>query len=240
MFALCLSGMAAMAQSTRTIKGAVVDKDGNPLPGATVEATNGAESTVVDADGTFTLEVPRWLNTATAKYAGMKNKKMKVQDGDMIFRMNKFDSQWYVSVIGAKAGGQHLSAYGVGIMGGRLGNWGYYLKGMWVLNDNYSYDTAFPTITVGASKRIRNFMHAYAGVGYAKVNIEQKYIWPSGGDTYGGDTYGVDYNNDGVALEAGLLFTPVKRIIANVGITLNTDLDNHFNNLLHIGIGYVF
>ncbi|WP_417471148.1 carboxypeptidase-like regulatory domain-containing protein, partial [Leyella stercorea] len=42
-----------MAQSTRIIKGAVVDKNGNPLPGATVEATNGAESTTVDADGTF-------------------------------------------------------------------------------------------------------------------------------------------------------------------------------------------
>ena len=52
MLALALVSTAAMAQSTRIIKGAVVDKNGNPLQDETVEATNGEERTTEDADGT--------------------------------------------------------------------------------------------------------------------------------------------------------------------------------------------
>ena len=190
MFALCLSGMAAMAQSTRTIKGAVVDKDGNPLPGATVEATNGAESTVVDADGTFTLEVPRWLNTATAKYAGVKNKKMKVQDGDMIFRMKpKQDRTWMINGVGGYIGGGDLDGTIVfGAMGAYLNDWGGYLKLLFCVNEDFAERPAVPTVTAGVTKRLTNFMYAYAGAGYTPVNHDvywdtdyQKYL-PSSSD----------------------------------------------------------
>lgn len=88
MFA-CMLSMGAMAQATKTIKGAVIDKSGNPLPGATVEATGGAESVTTDADGTFTMEVPIWLKSVTAKYPGYKDQIQKVGYADIIFEMGK-------------------------------------------------------------------------------------------------------------------------------------------------------
>lgn len=87
MFA-CVLSMSAMAQATRTIKGAVIDRTGNPLPGATVEAKGGAESTTTDADGTFSMEVPIWLKSATAKYSGYKDQTKKVGMGDLLFEMS--------------------------------------------------------------------------------------------------------------------------------------------------------
>ncbi len=79
LFALLMAGMSltTMAQ-TRIVKGAVIDKDGNPLPGVKVEATNGAESTVTDADGTFELEVSQWLKSITVTYPGMKSHKQNL------------------------------------------------------------------------------------------------------------------------------------------------------------------
>ena len=232
MFALCLSGMAAMAQSTRTIKGAVVDKDGNPLPGATVEATNGAESTVVDADGTFTLEVPRWLNTATAKYAGMKNKKMKVQDGDMIFRMKpKQDRTWMINGVGGYIGGAELDgSFVFGAMGACLNDWGGYLKLLFCVNEDFAERPAVPTVTAGVTKRLTDFMYAYAGAGYTSVNYDEYEYGPSYGP----------YSCDGAALDVGVIFRPFKHLSVNAGFTYNTDFSEYSNYLGQLGVGYIF
>ena len=232
MFALCLSGMAAMAQSTRTIKGAVVDKDGNPLPGATVEATNGAESTVVDADGTFTLEVPRWLNTATAKYAGMKNKKMKVQDGDMIFRMKpKQDRTWMINGVGGYIGGAELDgSFVFGAMGAYLNDWGGYLKLLFCVNEDFAERPAVPTVTAGVTKRLTDFMYAYAGAGYTSVNYDEYEYGPSYGP----------YSCDGAALDVGVIFRPFKHLSVNAGFTYNTDFSEYSNYLGQLGVGYIF
>lgn len=56
--------------TTKIITGKVVDKTGEPLPGALVSATGGAETVATEADGTFTIEVPVWLKNLTASYAG--------------------------------------------------------------------------------------------------------------------------------------------------------------------------
>ena len=234
MFALCLSGMAAMAQSTRTIKGAVVDKDGNPLPGATVEATNGAESTVVDADGTFTLEVPRWLNTATAKYAGMKNKKMKVQNGDMIFRMKpKQDRTWMINGVGGYIGGGDLDgSFAFGAMGAYLNDWGGYLKLLFCVNEDFAERPAVPTVTAGVTKRLTDFMYVYAGAGYTPVNYEGD--WDIDYQKY------LPYSYDGVAFDAGVIFRPFKHLSVNAGFTYNTNLSEQSNYLGQLGVGYIF
>lgn len=227
--ALGLTTMAAMAQSTRTIKGAVVDKNGNPLPGATVEATDGAESTTVDADGTFSLEVPRWLKTATAKYAGMKNRKLKVQDGDMIFRMtSKDDNVWFVNAIGGYAIGVEVDdSYTVGAMGGKLSKWGGYAKVMWTPSDAFANETAVPVATVGVTKRMYPFMFAYFGAGYGKVNYDDEYD----------ETY--IQNSDAAAIDLGLIFRPVRHLTVNVGTTLVTNF-NHSNVIVTAGVGYAF
>ena len=237
MLALALTSTAAMAQSTRIIKGAVVDKNGNPLPGATVEATNGAESTTVDADGTFSLEVSRWLNTATARYAGMRKKTMKVQDGDMVFRLSpKLEMDWFLNVVsGVVTMDSHdfngtpvpNTTYSLGLMGGFLGkNWGGYAKLLWVPNSSFASEPAVPTVTIGATKRVFSFMHAYAGVGYGKMNGVDKY-------------YEYASNEDAMAFDLGAIFRVKNHISANVGISCVTDFDQT-NFYFSAGVGYVF
>lgn len=97
LFAVCAVSIAASAQTTRVIKGAVIDKKGNPLPGATVNATGGSDMTTVDADGSFSMEVPIWLKRATAQYAGMKDKTIKIKGDDLVFRMKPDRKmQWFI------------------------------------------------------------------------------------------------------------------------------------------------
>lgn len=238
MLALVLASTAAMAQSTRIIKGAVVDKNGNPLPGATVEATNGAESTTVDADGTFSLEVSRWLNTATARYAGMRKKTLKVQDGDMVFRLSpKYEMDWFLNVVAGVVTLDRTfdeydmlpnTTYSLGLMGGFLGkNWGGYTKLLWFLNSSDVSEPAVPTVTIGATKRVFSFMHAYAGAGYGKLNGVDK--------EYNRDVS----NSDAMAFDLGAIFRVKKHISANVGISWVTDFDQA-NYYFSAGVGYVF
>ena len=237
MLALVLVSTAAMAQSTRIIKGAVVDKDGNPLPGATVEATNGAESTTVDADGTFSLEVSRWLNTATARYAGMRKKTLEVQDGDMVFRLSpKYEMDWFLNVVSgvvtmeryARNTNVPNTTYSLGLMGGFLGkNWGGYTKLLWTPNSSFASEPAVPTVTIGATKRVLSFMHAYVGVGYGKMNgVDKEYN---------------EYvsNNDAMAFDLGVIFRVKNHISTNVGISYVTDFDQK-NFYFSAGVGYVF
>lgn len=79
-FLLLGTSISVFAQATREYKGAVVDKNGNPLPGAKVEATGGAENTVTDADGTFNLEASQWLKSITVTYPGMGKKKKNIKN----------------------------------------------------------------------------------------------------------------------------------------------------------------
>ena len=248
MLALALTSTAAMAQSTRIIKGAVVDKNGNPLPGATVEATNGAESTTVDADGTFSLEVSRWLNTATARYAGMRKKTLKVQDGDMVFRLSpKYEMDWFLNVVSgvvtmeryARNTNVPNTTYSLGLMGGFLGkNWGGYTKLLWTPNSSFASEPAVPTVTIGATKRVFSFMHAYAGAGYGKVNVVygETLKIPSSDEEL---SYYDSWNKDAMAFDLGAIFRVKKHISANVGISWVTDFDQA-NYYFSAGVGYVF
>ena len=248
MLALVLASTAAMAQSTRIIKGAVVDKNGNPLPGATVEATNGAESTTVDADGTFSLEVSRWLNTATARYAGMRKKTLEVQDGDMVFRLSpKSNKSWFLNVV---TGGVTLdrtedeydmrpnATFTIGLMGGFLSNWGGYAKLLWSLNASVIEEPAVPTVTIGATKRVFSFMYAYAGVGCGVVNKVNSYLRSNDYD-YSNSYHFRNDKYTGMAFDLGTIFRVKNHISANVGISCVTDFD-HTNFYFSAGVGYVF
>lgn len=248
MLALVLASTAAMAQSTRIIKGAVVDKNGNPLPGATVESTNGAESTTVDADGTFSLEVSRWLNTATARYAGMRKKTLEVQNGDMVFRLSpKYEMDWFLNVVSgvvtmeryARNTNVPNTTYSLGLMGGFLGkNWGGYTKLLWTPNSSFASEPAVPTVTIGATKRVFSFMHAYAGAGYGKVNVVygETLKIPSSDEEL---SYYDSWNKDAMAFDLGAIFRVKKHISANVGISCVTDFDQT-NFYFSAGVGYVF
>ena len=232
---ICLGSMSALAQSTRVVKGAVVDKNGNPLPGAVVEATGGAESAVVDADGTYAIEVPIWLNSLTAKYAGMQTKKIKLDhDGDIIFRLRTqiADKGWFVNVVGATSFFDAYEASGfagrLGLMGGYIGNWGGYVKVTPTFGDGTDA-CGLPAATIGVIKRIVGPAHIYVGLGYAPVSGDD--------DDYNGYYY-PDYES-GMMVDFGFMFK-FNHIVANVGYSYSNSFCCNVNHDLHFGVGYCF
>lgn len=214
MLVVACSSIVAVAQNTRVIKGAVVDKDGNPLPGAVVEATNGAESTVVDADGTFSLEIPIWLKSITAKYAGMKDKKLSTNRNDHVFYMSKkIQGHWFANLCyGACIGDDYYSR--IGVMAGYYASWGAYARLM------PSLETGIPTFTIGVMKNIKNRVIPYLGCGM--------------GNPY---RYKYGYWHDDITgqVDIGALVNVSSKFHVNIGLSSNFDgID------IILGAGYTF
>ncbi len=224
-FVACLGAMSQV-QTTKVVKGAVIDKYGNPLPGAMVMATGGAESTYVDADGTFSIEVPVWLKSLTVKYAGMSDKRKKIKTEElMIFEM-KGRKTWFVNAV-ASVDVVDEGCMRAGIMFGMLANWGWYCKFM------PSFDEAtegMPAVTLGVTKQIKERLHLYAGLGYAPVRYEE-YCWWCHEEH-------VDYY-DGAMLDLGLI-TRFSAFSLNLGVSASTDFDEGFEVEPHLGIGFNF
>lgn len=241
-FALLFAGalLNVNAQNTRQISGAVVDKNGNPLPGAKVEATGGAESTITDADGSFTIEVSRWLKSLTATYSGMKKNKMPIRgDQDILFEMSNIGGNgWFVNAVG---GYSFANAFSVELMFGQLERWnhrwGWYFKGgVDVAGDEYydlEDDLECPNLILGASYRFGNKsvspqtpIYLHFGLG-----IAQGYYY---------DDYDEGWFPNGVApaLDLGLLFKIQNHLMLNIGGTLRLGEDPVAD--INFGIGYAF
>ena len=223
----------SMMGQTRVIKGYVVDKKtGNYLPGAEVTATGGAESTTTDADGSFSLEVGRFVKSATARYAGMADKKMRIgEKEELVFRMRKDKGFWFLNfegglVVGPKPAfgidGEYNRTVGViGLMGGYLDKWGVYGK----LTVNPWGKEILPMGSVGATKRIFSWLHASLGLGVG-LGLQEKagyrhYDFPSGRPTYSYYSYyDYEYSYPRSAIqvmpEIGLIFKLSKRVSANI------------------------
>lgn len=216
MLVVACSSIVAVAQNTRVIKGAVVDKNGNPLPGAVVEATNGAESTVVDADGTFTLEVPIWLKSITAKYAGMNNKKLKTNRNDYVFYMSEKNNHWFANLCyGACIGDEYYSR--IGVMAGYYASWGAYARIM------PSLETGIPTFTIGVMKNIKNRVIPYLGFGLGSELECYSYSYDRWHDDITGQ------------VDIGALVNVSSKIHVNIGLSSNFEGVD-----IIIGAGYTF
>lgn len=77
LFTLCLAAClstAAWAQN-QTVKGTVVDHDGEPVIGAVVRGADGKVVAVTDANGTFTVSLPQGKGELTVKALGLKEQK---------------------------------------------------------------------------------------------------------------------------------------------------------------------
>lgn len=239
--AVAAMSLAASAQSTRTIKGAVIDKNGNPLPGATVEASGGSEVTTVDADGTFTMEVPIWLKKATARYAGMKDNTMRVQAADMIFTMkNGHKRQWYLIANYGHSFGDESSSNTGGLMFGTLNKWGWYVKAnAGKMSGSYDYYSSYygyswtedyseivGNFTFGVSKRIIKPLHAYVGFGFGNVHYEGR--------------HGRGHAEFGFLPEIGLIGHFFDHYLINFSYSPNVTLDADLSHSIQIGLGYAF
>ncbi len=227
----CLASISVIAQTTKVVKGAVIDKNGNPLPGAVVEATGGAENTVVDADGTFSIEVPVWLKSLTAKYAGMKDKKKNINGNNLIFEMRPNSGNWFTSLVTSYACGGYEVGDGywrLGVMGGYMDNWGGYAKLMFPLADDCE---KIPSVSLGVIKRIYKVANFYLGAGWNPIPDYDNY-W----DCFEG-------NESCLMLETGLIFNLSKKINMNIGVVYNTDSTEEFSCEsfeIQFGVGYRF
>lgn len=247
---LLFAGASAiiMAQSTKTVKGAVIDLNGNPLPGAKVEATGGAESTVTDADGTFSLEVSQWLKSLSVTYPGMNKKKMSIKSDNrnLIFTMTEKSNYWFVNAV-AQCDDDCL---GAGVMFGQLDKWGWYGKAVmgFTCFDSYFDEVSYgPTISAGVIKRVSKSFYMYLGIGY--TNLYRKYYdaydYYYDNGSWGGYVYDYDHgyleNEPAVLLEIGAMHR-FGHFNLNYGVGVATDNSN-FSSCganFHLGIGYSF
>lgn len=236
----------AIAQNNKTITGYVVDKNGNPLSGAEVMAVGGGASTITDADGSFTLDVHILLKKITASYPGMEDNTVSLKNqSDFVITMSpKIKKTGFISFIGV--GGLvneeysfyhpgygwyedniDYGLYGIGIMGGQLGKWGWYVKGLYHSMDSFNYNGG--TLTAGAIKSIGRLpIYLYLGAGVASHEI------------YYSDSY------IGYALDFGAIFKINRHLNIIGGINWGDSrcddaYDSHAKGFnLNIGVGYVF
>lgn len=250
MFMLLMTGatVVSMAQ-TREIKGAVIDKNGNPLPGARVEATGGAENTVTDADGTFSLEVSQWLKSLTVSYPGMRDKKMNIRNkSNVLLTMHQNDTHWFANAIYQYD--LNLKNSSVGIMGGQaFDKWGWFVKayydigeidddddenvsyyGSYYKNDDKKVGSGFG-ISGGFTKRIADPISLYFGLGGCKFyDIHHAYV----------------DEEVGAIADLGII-AKFSHISANVGFSYRRLIHGFFDDDtdhdgigIHVGVGYAF
>ncbi len=234
-------------QTTRVIRGAVIDKKGNPLPGATVRATGGAEYVTTDADGSFSIEVPIWLESLTASYPGLRNNKMEITAYDtMIFKLNSakntfgfvdlmFANVWQVKPTGSYNG----MIQQLGIMGGAYRKWGGYAKVMMGFHGskigNYEGSKtvkAFPTVTGGVIKPLKSCFNIFGGLGLAR-NYDFFVLPPYNSLRKDEDL--------ALAIEGGTMYK-WKKMNALLGLTyvtrsVNSSFSKHNNGNLSIFVG---
>lgn len=242
-------GMAS-GQYNKTINGLVVDKNGNPLVGAEVMAPGGGATAITDADGSFTMEVPILLKKLTASYTGMEDETRKLgKSSEMVFKMKPAKKmRGFLSIIG-DVGFRYIHdkgrdndynynynnkrpfvSFGGGLMGGMLGNWGWYSK-LLVTTDNElwgGYD-----FSLGAIKQIaKSSNYLYWGLGFG-FEYDYKITYPS--------------------IDFGFIFKTSRHVNVITGLKYSNSLGSRnydwgyregkasLNDIsLNIGVGYIF
>lgn len=231
---LCIGSLSALAQTTKLITGTVVDKYGDALPGAIVEVAGGGASTPVDADGSFSIDVPKGVKSLIVKYSGMETKKAKLGNKtDITIKMSPKGTNkgGFINLMGAAVFGNEITSGRVGIMGGYYDTWGGYFKIMPTL----SPAEGNPAISAGIVKSIVRPVYLYAGAGYTKV-VANYYNW--------GENEGKCY--DGLMIDAGLMIKLSKKFNINIGYSYNksfgydSEKEKVINHDIHFGFGYCF
>ena len=262
MLAVCAMSIAVSAQTTRVLKGAVIDKDGNPLPGATVNATGGSEVTTVDADGSFSMEVPIWLKRATAQYAGMKDKTLKIKGDDLIFRMKPDKrKQWFIIANYSRIVSGNYSKtmyYGYtenfrldysgnmgGLMFGRLGKWGWYGKinvGLLEMEVNGTTSSSYYDYSSKMTKYNTYTYHDNEDevIGTVTAGVTKRIINPL--HAYFGLGVGGFDEEAVITPEIGLIGKIKNHFLLHFGYQPSVPIDGHASayHVLNIGLGYAF
>ena len=81
--AALLMPSSILAQNQKTVKGTVLDENGEPLVGATVKVPGTHNGTVTDLDGHFSVSVPSNAGQVKVSYLGYKEYAAKIGSGDL-------------------------------------------------------------------------------------------------------------------------------------------------------------
>ena len=81
MMSLCLVLSLSVQAQNKTVKGHVVDEQGEPMIGATVKPVGGQGGTVTDLDGNYVLTVKGNVSQVEVSYIGYRTQKVQVKNG---------------------------------------------------------------------------------------------------------------------------------------------------------------
>ena len=101
----------AQQQTKGHVKGRVLDKDGEPIIGATVTVKGTGQNAVTDIDGNFTIEAPEGA-TVVVSYIGFQNQEFKANGNDVVVTMNDDSTnlnEVVVTALGIKKEAKSLS-----------------------------------------------------------------------------------------------------------------------------------
>ena len=244
--AAMLLGLGSMLaqENFKAVKGYVIDKNGNPIPGAEVMAPGGGESAITDSDGSFHMNVHPLLKKLSATYDGMTTKTLKIKpDKDLVFRLKKERVRpAFLNVV-------HAFTYNIseqefapawGLMAGMLGKWGFYGKGVSDWNGNFS-------VTFGVIKSIyKRNAYIYAGSGYGMADrFDSEYCSFC-------EEWHRDYNDyrPGIAGDFGFIFKTGRHFNITIGYNIirtfpykdheNDHVGSNYVHGVQLGLGYVF
>ncbi|MFV0505725.1 MAG: SusC/RagA family TonB-linked outer membrane protein [Bacteroidales bacterium] len=91
--------IASLAQNTNTIKGIVLDPDGNTLPGATVAVKGMSVGVTTDMDGNFTLNLPEGAEALVFTFIGFAPQEVQIHNQKNFEIKLQYDAQEMDEVI---------------------------------------------------------------------------------------------------------------------------------------------
>jgi hypothetical protein len=249
-FFLLIGGSQSFAQNV--VRGKVTDMKGNPIPGAKIEVKGGAESTISELDGTFSLETKKSVKKVKVYYVGLQTKVQNIKP-DMLIKLHNTNwwngipgkQIWFISV---QSGffNNRTSNPSLGLMIGRMKSFGWYVKGVYskdpVTDVSYhsSYwttsnkESGFQSITGGFICRLGCPIHLYLGTGLAT----RKVAWQLCDGKYE-DT---DNSYNTIAVDLGLIMK-FGRVMINGGsiiISRHGYFDGTVKLGANVGIGLCF
>ncbi|HIT48479.1 MAG TPA: hypothetical protein IAC34_03180 [Candidatus Coprenecus stercoripullorum] len=134
---LIAMGFSAYAQDA--VRGKVVDRHGNPIPGVKIEFNNGRDSVFSGLDGTFTLGSGAARGGMEAFHSGMKPARARISDGMTVtmspetwWNREPLKHSFFISLqTGTRIDGfGTATAPSLGIMFGTVKRWGWYIRAL--------------------------------------------------------------------------------------------------------------
>ena len=116
-----------------------------------------------------------------------------------------------------------------GLMGGRLGKWGWY--GKFHIGTEYDENRVILNGTVGVTKRIINPLHVYVGFGYGLLPYRRYSEY---------SVYGWVRTYDALVPEIGLIGKIANHFLIHAGYQSMIDFDARVVHTINVGFGYAF